>query len=361
MTPVSNSLLLLDNDDVEKVLDVNLCLAALERAYLAIARGDTAERARSQIRVPLDKADETYNLKSMEGAICGDGYMTLRLTSDVVFEGRVDGKMRRKKLPRGPGGTYCGLILVFSTATGAPVAILHDGLIQLVRVACTSALATRILAREDASNLGLIGSGDQAWWHLVTTNVVRGLRRVRVFSPNIERREALAARARRELGIEAAAVSSAREAIEGADIIVTATNASEPVLDGTWIAPGAHVVSIVSGDKSRVRRELDDETMRRATLVVAHSKAGAIEHRNGDLAAPVAAGILSWEKIVDFPALVAGDAPRRAQRGDITVFKNNGGVGMQFAAVAPGVYELARERGIGRELPSAWFVEKMKS
>lgn len=358
---MSDSLLLLDNDDVEKVLDVTMCLAALERAYLAIARGDTAERSRSQIRVPLDKADESYCLKSMEGAICGDGYMTLRLTSDVVFEGRVDGKMRREKLARGPGGTYCGLILVFSTATAAPVAILHDGLIQLVRVACTSALATRILAREDASELGLIGSGDQAWWHLVTTNVVRGLRRVRVFSPNVERRDAFAARARRELGIEAVAVSSAREAIEGADIVVTATNASEPVLDGAWIAPGAHVVSIVSGDKGSVRRELDDETMRRAALVVAHSKAGAIEHGNGDLAAPVAAGILSWEKIVDFPDLVAGNAPRRARRGDITVFKNNGGAGMQFAAVAPRVYELAREQGIGRKLPVAWFVEKMKS
>jgi ornithine cyclodeaminase/alanine dehydrogenase-like protein (mu-crystallin family) len=361
MPPVSDSVLLLDNDEIEKVLDVNTCLAALERAYLAIAHGNTAERGRSQIRVPLDQANESYNLKSMEGAICGDGYMTLRLTSDVIFEGKVDGKMRREKLPRGPGGTYCGLILVFSTATGAPVAILQDGLIQLVRVACTSALATRILAREDASELGLIGSGDQAWWHLVTMNTVRALRRVRVFSPSAERRAAFAARARRELGIEAVAVSTAHEAIKEADIVVTATNASEPVLDGAWIAEGAHVVSIVSGDKGSVRRELDDVTMQRAALVVAHSKAGAIEHGNGDLAAPVAAGILSWEKVVDFSDLVGGNAPRRARRDDITVFKNNGGVGMQFAAVAPGVYELARERGIGRQLPVAWFVEKMKS
>jgi ornithine cyclodeaminase/alanine dehydrogenase-like protein (mu-crystallin family) len=101
--------------------------------------------------------------------------------------------------------------------------------------------------------------------------------------------------------------------------------------------------------------------MRRAALVVAHSKSGAMEHGNGDLAGPVAAGILSWEKIVDLPDLVAGTSPRRSGRDDITVFKNNGGTGLQFAAVAPAIYERARDAGIGRKLPAAWFLESMKS
>lgn len=353
--------LLLDNDDVAKVLDIGACLGALEQSYVAIANGRTAERARSQIRVPLDEPDVTYCLKSMEGGIFGDGYMTLRLTSDAVFEGRVDGRLRREKQPRGPGGTYCGLIIVFDTATLGPVAILHDGLIQLVRVACTSALSTRELAREDAGDLGLIGSSDQAWWHLVATRSVRALRRVRVFSPNPERCEAFARRAREELRLDVTAVRSARDAIDAADIVIAATNASEPVLDGAWIAPGAHVVSIVSGDKGSTRRELDDETMRRAALVVAHSKAGAMEHGTGDLVGPIRAGILSWEKIIDLPDLIGGKAAGRARREDITVFKNNGGTGMQFAAVAPKIAELARAAGIGRRLPTAWFVEKMKS
>lgn len=94
--------------------------------------------------------------------------------------------------------------------------------------------------------------------------------------------------------------------------MITATNASEPVLDGRWLVPGAHVVSIVSGDKGSTRRELDDETMRLASLVVTHSRAGTIGHGNGDLTGPVAAGILSWEKIVDLPELVTGTAPRQA-------------------------------------------------
>jgi alanine dehydrogenase len=353
--------LLLDNDDVGRVLDLPACMSALEGAYIAAARGTAVERSRSQTRVPLDEPGVSYCFKSMEGALHGDGYLTLRITSDAVFEGRVNGGVRREKLARGPGGTYCGLVLLFSTRDVAPVAIIHDGLIQLVRVACTGALSARLLAREDARDLGLLGSGGQAWWHLAAIHAVRRLRRVRVYSPNAERREAFAARAAREMGIEVQAAADARGAVEGADIVVAATNACEPVLDGRWIAPGAHVISIVSGDKGSTRRELDDETMRRAARVVAHSRAGAMEHRNGDLAGPVDAGILSWEKIVDFPDLVAGTAPGRAGRDDITVFKNNGGTGLQFAAVAPRIYERAREMDIGRKLPVAWFLESMPS
>jgi alanine dehydrogenase len=361
MEAVPNDVLLLDNDDVAGILDVGECMTALERAYRAMASGDSVERGRSQTRVPLAEPDITYCFKSMEGALPGDGYMTLRVTSDAVFEGRIDGRARRDKLARGAGGTYCGLILVFSTRNLAPVAMIHDGLIQLVRVACTSALSVRLLAREDAVDLGLIGTGPQAWWHLKAAGAVRALRHVRVYSPNPQRCREFADRAGAELGLKVSAVDSAHEAVTEASIVIAATNASEPVLNGRWLAPGAHVVSIVSGDKGSTRRELDDETMRRAALVVAHSKAGAQEHSNGDLAGPVAAGILSWEKIVDLPDLVAGTAPRRAGRDDITVFKNNGGTGLQFAAVAPRLYELARAAGIGRRLPTEWFLQKMKS
>lgn len=358
---MADDLLLLTNDDVAGILDISGCMAALERAYLAMARGQSVERPRSQTRVPLDEPDVTYCFKSMEGALLGDGYMTLRITSDAVFEGKVNGRARREKLARGPGGTYCGLIFLFSTRDVAPVALIHDGLIQLARVACTSALSVQLLAREDAGDLALIGAGEQAWWHLKAAATVRRLRRVRVYGPTPARRAALAARARDELGLAAEAVATAQLAVSGADIVIAATNASEPVLDGRWLAPGTHVVSIVSGDKGSTRRELDDETMRRAALVVAHSKAGAIEHGNGDLAGPVAAGLLSWEKIIDLPDLVAGDSPRRRSREEITVFKNNGGTGLQFAAVAPAVYERARDAGIGRKLPAAWFMESMPS
>jgi len=353
-------MLLLDNDDVRRVLDVGSCLDALENAYRAQAAGRALTRPRTQTRVPLAEPGLSYCLKTMEGAFLDGSYATLRLTSDIVSERPVSGVMRRDKLARGPGGTYCGLILVFSVERLEPVAILHDGYLQLFRVACTSALSARLLAREEASTLGLLGTGGQAWAHLVAMNAVRPLTRVRVYSPNPEHRAIFAERAARELGLAVEPVANAREAVAHADLVVAATNTSEPIVDGSWIAPGAHVVSIVSGDLETQRRELDDEIFRRAALVIAHSKETARMQRHGDLSGPVSAGILRWDRIFDLSEVVAGRAPRRGRSEDITVFKNNVGLGLQFAAIAPRVYEAARAAGIGRELPAEWFLEDMK-
>jgi alanine dehydrogenase len=352
--------LLLDNDDVRRVFDVQTCMDSLEAAYRAQASGEAVVRHRTQTYVPLPEPDLTYCLKTMEGSLPHTGYMALRLTSDVVSDAMVDGVLRREKLPRGPGGTYCGLIMLFSMRELAPVAMLHDGYIQVNRVACTSALATRLLARDDASDLAMIGSSGQAWAHLVAIAAVRALRRVRVYSPNRERREAFAARARLELGLSADASETAFSAIDGADVVVAATNTSVPAVRGEWLAPGAHVVSIVSGDERLDRRELDDEVFARAKTVIVHSKELAMKQQQADLAGPVAAGLLSWERMYDLSELIAGAAPGRSRADDITVFKNNVGLGLQFAAVASRVYEDALRAGIGRELPDEWFLERMK-
>lgn len=353
-------MLLLNNDEVREVLDIGACLNALEEAYRAQADGRAVSRPRTQTHVPLSDPGLTYCLKTMEGAFLDGAYATLRLTSDVVSERAVDGRVRREKLARGPGGTYCGLIMVFSVERLEPVALLHDGYLQLIRVACTSALSTRLMARPDATTLGLLGTSGQAWAHLLAMQKVRRLERVRVYSPNPEHRAIFAERARRELGLEALAVDSAQSAVSGADLVVAATNTSQPIVDGRWVAPGAHVVSIVSGDQDMQRRELDDEVFRRAALVVAHTKEGARLQRHGDLWEPVAAGILSWERIHDLCELVAGRVAGRENASDITVFKNNVGMGLQFAAIAPRIYELARAAGIGRELPAEWFLEDIK-
>ena len=352
-------MLLLDNDDVRKVFSMHACLQVLEAAYRAQARGDVVLRLRTQSYVPLEP-DLAYCLKTMEGAVPDTGYMALRVTSDVINEGKVNGVPRREKLPRGPGGTYCGFIMLFSLRDLAPVAFLHDGYIQVHRVACTSALGTRLLAREDAGELALLGSGGQAWAHLRAMAAVRRLRNVRVFSPTREHRDDFARRAREELGLSVHAVDQPRAAVDGANLVIAATNTSSPIVKGAWLAPGSHVVSIVSGDQRVTRRELDDDVLRRAQTVIVHSKEHAIAHGHGDLAGPVAAGILSWERLYDLSELIAGKAPGRSNANDITVFKNNVGLALQFAAVASSVYEEAKRAGLGRELPDEWFLQKMK-
>src|SRR5262245_38594848 len=111
---MSRSVLVLNNADIEKVFNVGDCLDALESAYLAQAEGKAVNRSRIQTYVNLDEKDVTYCLKTMEGCLPQSGYMALRLTSDIINEAPIDGIPRREKLPRGPGGTYCGLILLFS-------------------------------------------------------------------------------------------------------------------------------------------------------------------------------------------------------------------------------------------------------
>jgi ornithine cyclodeaminase/alanine dehydrogenase-like protein (mu-crystallin family) len=361
---MTTALLILDNDAIKQVLDMRACMDALDRAYRALAAGNVSAGGRRQIYAPGGTPAASYCLKSMEAALPDSGYMVLRLTSDLVAEETSGSESRRVKLPRAPGNGfsgYVGLIVLFSTIDLAPVAILHDGYIQLVRVACTGALSVRLLARADAGDLALIGSGEQAWMHLAAIRGERKLRRVRVYSPNAERRNVFARKAAAEFKLNVQAMDNAQAAMDGADIVVAATNASTPILDGRWIAPGAHVISIVSGDKKTQRRELDDETMRRAALVVTHCKEDAIEMQNGDLAVPVERGIIRWDDVVDFPDLVTGRTAGRVRDTDITVFKNNGGTGMQFAAVAPLVYEAARAAGLGNKVPREWLVEQMIS
>jgi ornithine cyclodeaminase/alanine dehydrogenase-like protein (mu-crystallin family) len=297
----------------------------------------------------------------MEGALFDGDYMALRITSDIIREASVDGAPRREKLPRGPGNTYCGLIMLFSLKRLAPVAIIQDGYLQIYRVACTSALSARLLAREGAGDLGLLGSSGQAWAHLVAMNAVFSLKQVRVFSPTTANRLSFARRAREELGIAVTPVDSAHAAVAGADLLVLATNTVRPIINGEWITPGAHVISILSDDDKTPRREIDDETVRRAALVISHSKEAAKTQKQRDLWDPVQAGILRWEDIHDLSEVMAGSAPGRQQPEGITLFKNNIGIGLQFAAVAPQVYERARAAHVGREVPAGWFLQEMKA
>ena len=353
-------MLLLTNDDIARVFDVRACIENLRAAYLALARGEAVTRGRTETYVALGEPETAYCLKTMDGALPQTGYMALRLTSDIISEAVVDGIKRREKLPLGPGGTYCGLVLLFSLNELRPVAILHDGYIQVNRVACTSALGTQLLARADAADLGLLGSSGQAWAHLVALAAMRPLRHVRVYSPNAGHREVFCARARDELGLKTEACESAESVVENSNIVVAATNTSVPIVEGKRLRPGAHVVSIVSGDRRFNRRELDDDVIARAATVIVHDKALAIEQQQGDLAGPVARGLISWERMHELTELVADEAPGRSTDDDITVFKNNVGIGLQFAAVASRVYDDAKAAGIGRDLPDEWFLQTMK-
>jgi ornithine cyclodeaminase/alanine dehydrogenase-like protein (mu-crystallin family) len=349
--------LVVGNEDVEQVLTLDDCFEVVETAYREMAEGRAVNRARSHTYLPTSRPDVAYCLKSMEGGVASLGVMALRLSSDHVAERVVAGLRRRDKLPSASGERYLGLILLFSTETLELLAVLHDGVIQKLRVGVTTALAMRHLARTDARTLGLFGSGWQASAHLPALCRVRDFREVRVYSPTVEHQRRFADEMTRTVGVPVRAVDGPREVVEGADCVVATTNASRPVFDGAWLAPGTFVASIVGGDHVRPRWELDDTTIRRADRIVVNSREHLRAARQRDLLDPLEAGALRWEMIGELAEVIAGKVPGRTRPEEITLFKNNVGLGIQFAAVGARVLELCRAKGRGREIPSEWFLQ----
>jgi ornithine cyclodeaminase/alanine dehydrogenase-like protein (mu-crystallin family) len=332
-------------------------LEALEHAYRELGQGRGVVRDRTHTFLPHPDPGREYEFKSMEGGLQNPGVYALRIASDVLEHPVVAGKRRRIKVPSLPCGRWLGLILLFRVQDGALLAILQDGVIQGMRVAATTALAARYLARPDSRVMALIGSGWQAKNHLLAMTHAFPLHEVRVWSPTPSHREQFAHETSRTTGTAVRVVDGPEAAVRGAHLVCVATNSSEPVLEGRWLEPGQFVSTIVGGDERHRRREIDDEVVRRAHRVVVQSRYHAQRIGQEDLAAAVATGRFRWEDLAELAEVVAGQAPGRQSPQEITLFKNNVGLGIQFAAVAYLAYQRALATGAGHHLPLEWFTQ----
>lgn len=370
--------LVLSNEEIDGILKMPDCIAVMERAYHDQAAGQAVNRPRTDIYTPHERDDAFYVFKSFEGMLPSAGVVALRLNSDVITWSEYAGTTRKDKLPVADG-RWVGLVLLFSTATGEPLAIFPDGVVQRMRVGATNGLAARYLAREDAQVYGLLGAGWQAGSQLMAMATVRNLSEVRVYSPNPDSRQKFADEYGEKLGLPIRAVESAREAADGADILGTATNSIGAVIEPEWLRPGMHVSCVK-------RSELGEQALRRCDRVVVHAHAGAPQNylvglgdvpveshdptdllwrlRKGEKVGPeeieaTKAATPRFSKEPRLADLVTGEAPGRENDEQITAFVNNIGLGIQFAAVGALAYREAKERGLGHELPTDWFTENV--
>jgi alanine dehydrogenase len=227
------------------------------------------------------------------------------------------------------------------------------------RTAAASAVGTKALARPDAKTIGLLGGGAQARYHLLAFAAIRPIERVKIFRRDTEGREAFAAEMSAVLGIDVIPVQSAKEALEGTDIVLAATNASVPVFEGGWLDKGQHVTSIVgsniglvrSGQRRNKRRELDDQTLTRMDVIAAASREQAMQDEQGDLYDPVQSGLIGLDEIRDIADILTGALPGRTSAEQLTLFKNNAGQGICDVAIGAKILAKARERGLGIEVP----------
>src|SRR5215475_8186307 len=216
--------LILSNQDVEQLLTIRECIEVLEDVYVELSEGRGANRRRSDCLVPSSRTDAVYSLKSMDGVIPKLGIGAVRIDSDIVTWPTEGYNMRRVKVPAAPNGRYVGLVLLFSSENGEPLAILPDGVMQRIRVGATNGLGVKYLAREDATSVGILGSGWLAGAQLMAVCAVRDIKTIYCFSPNPDRREAFAKEMSALLGVEVTAVDQPETAIAGADIAMCASN-----------------------------------------------------------------------------------------------------------------------------------------
>ncbi|MES2562737.1 MAG: ornithine cyclodeaminase family protein, partial [Pseudomonadota bacterium] len=254
-------MLLLSNDDVEALLTMSDCIAVLEEAYRELAHERAASALRSDAITTTTRADAVYSLKLMGGVIPSLGVSAVRLNSDIISFGA----KRQVKLPLAPGSRYTGLVLLFSSHTGEPLAIFPDGVLQRMRVGAASALGVKYLARSDATTVGLIGAGWQAGAQVMALAATRSVEVIRCYSPTREKREAFCAEMTQTTGITVRPVASAEEAVRDAGIVLCATNANEHVFLENWLTPGMHVGSIRGA-------ELAQGVVRRADVIAIHDR-----------------------------------------------------------------------------------------
>jgi ornithine cyclodeaminase/alanine dehydrogenase-like protein (mu-crystallin family) len=355
--------LLLSNDNVEAVLQMPECIEAMEIAYRDLGSKEGANGLRSEILTPTHQSDALYSLLTMSGVVPRFEIGAVRLNSDILTWPVSKLGPRRVKVPAAPHGRYVGLVLLFSTRTGEPLAIYPDGIVQRMRVGAISGIAAKYLARPDATEAAILGAGWQAGGQAMAICAVRKIKRIRCYSPRSERREAFAKEMAAKLGVEIVPTSTAQAAVSGADVVLCASNSLEPILVKEWLEPGMHVSSLS-------RLELDPSVVAAADVIFTHVReaegkvvrtAGADLARDTEQRKNALSATIGQSTRPELSDLLLGRTGGRRSDRDITLFFNYSGLGYQFAATGYVIYTKARALKLGRELDTDLFTSALPS
>jgi ornithine cyclodeaminase/alanine dehydrogenase-like protein (mu-crystallin family) len=324
---MSDGTLIVTQAEVPALLPMADCIDAMAEVFRALAQGQTLQPLRSFLFLP----ERRDLLGMMPGYVADPPALGIKVIT--VF-------------PSNHGSAYDahqGAILLFEPEHGALRAMVDATSVTAIRTAAVSALATRLLARDDAGDLAVIGTGVQARTHLEAMAAVRPLHRVRAWSRAPAHVAAFIAFAR-ERGFDAEAADSAEACVRGADLVCTVTSSTEPVLHGEWLAPGAHVNAVGSSQKHA--RELDSDAVARSRLYVDRRESTLAEA--GDFLVPESEGLIGKEHIVgEIGELLLGRVPGRRSADEITLFKSLG-LAVEDVAAVHHIYARAQKSGAGR-------------
>ncbi len=313
--------LFLTESDVCDLLPMDRALECVENSFLAQDENHAINRSRERILLPH------LSLHYMAGALPESQHVGMKVYTVTHEELRF-------------------LVLLFDAVTGRLLSLMQADHLGRIRTGAASGVATKFLARPEASRAAVIGTGRQARTQLQAIARVRKLTRVKAFGRNQERLQSFCREMSEDLALPVEAAASAEEATRFGEIVTTATSAQEPVVLGEYLQPGTHINAI--GANMASRRELDDEAIRRATLIAVDSIEQSREE-SGDLIHGLANTGKTWESVIEVHSVVAGKHPGRSSAGQITLFKSHG-IALWDVAVAGFVYQQALRQGRGKEL-----------
>ncbi len=323
---------IITQSDVERLLPVGECVAVMAEAMRQVSAGNINLPIRQFMPVP----GAAGKMAIMPGALGTAGS-----DDDASFGIKLVCKYER---PHGdPLGTHVGMVLLFDSAKGIPLAMLEGSSLTAIRTSAASALATRELARADASELAILGNGEQAMRHVHAVRAVRPIERVTIWGRDAARAKDFAAEVTRQTCLPARACASAEDAAKGAHIICTTTSAKEPILSGAALEPGQHINLV--GSAIPTTAEVDDEAVSRARFYVDYRPAAMAAA--GELLKAIASGAVSEAHIVgEIGEVVAGTVPARQSPQEITMYKSLG-VAAQDLAAAHAIWRAAEAENCG--------------
>jgi len=320
--------LILNHDEVVRLLPMTECISAMEEALSALARGEVHQPLRM-----VTKPAAARGVMALMPAFQAGNEPIFGLKAICVFPGNA----------RIGKDAHQGGVLLFSGVTGELMAIMNASAITAIRTAAVSAVATRILAREDANELAIIGAGVQARSHLEAIAVVRSIKRARIAARSFESAQAFAREMQAKVAFPLEATSSAEAALHAADLIVAATTSREPVIKREWVSAGAHINAI--GTFSPAAREVDTGTMAAASLFVDRRESALNEA--GDYLIAAQEGAIGPDHIrAELGEVLVGAHQGRTSREEITLFKSLG-LAIEDLAAASLAFRKAQQQDLG--------------
>jgi ornithine cyclodeaminase/alanine dehydrogenase-like protein (mu-crystallin family) len=369
-------MLIINNADVARLLTMGTAIDVLDEAYRQLATTDAVCKPRTDVQIPTKKPGRVYQWSSVEGGSTS-GYFAIRIKSDIIYEQEYNGARTQEKYCIEPG-IYCGLILLTATESGEPLAILNDGLIQLTRVGADGGIGVRYLAKKDAEVVGMLGSGGMSRTHMEAFMHVRpGLKRLQVYSPTKANREKFGREVAEKYGLEVKVCDSPDQIYRDADIVAALTDSAVSLLDGPRIEKGAHIVAPGHGGGIKDKKVLDriDLYLRfgNATTPWGAEQATDDEYMTYAARPDIETGmkrktkgkrghgaVFPPERTITFADIVARGGKGRTSDDQISFSERGNLQGNQFWPIAGRIYELAKAQGLGREIPTEWFLQDIR-